>query len=231
MNILRSLTICLIFITGISHAQFASMVGDFIGTPLRTQSYESISGSPYLDEDFNKGTVYTFSGDTYDDISMRYNAYEGLLEVINKETKILLEKDFAKGFSYEYVDNEGREVTVEFTSRLGIDGLDEETYYQILYNSENVSLVREISVKLVEGGTPNTYTGTSVTQKQFTRSVNTYVITNGRAEEIKLSKGGFRRAFPEHKNLIKTLIKENKTDFDDLVDLEEFMIEFNDAIS
>lgn len=48
-----------------------------------------IEGSPYLEDDFVKGTIYTTQKERYIDVPMRYNIYNDEIEFKNSDGKIL----------------------------------------------------------------------------------------------------------------------------------------------
>ena len=50
----------------------------------QNERYEEIDGTPYLDEEFNKGSLY-FGGRRFTNIDMRYNIYQGHFEFMDAE--------------------------------------------------------------------------------------------------------------------------------------------------
>jgi len=176
---------------------------------------------------FADGTVI-FRNRTSVDAKMNYNIFLGLIQFID-----------AKGDTLALSNP-------ETTDSISIDNnlfyYDKKYYFQVMANYENCKLVmkQKIEFRPVTVGAYGTYSpGTSA---QTYESLSTPYIVNSKLtlnediiviketiyylfykkyREEKASRQGYLTVFPNHKNEIQVFIKENKTNFNKLGDLQK----------
>lgn len=220
----------LLIITTALQAQIANST-EFGGAVIKERQYENISGSPYLNEEFLNGYFESKFGDKYENIPMRYNAYEDLLEIINKDQKFILQEKYVKRFSYVVVNEDGNQDVVHFATGYEVPGeIENHDFVHILYEGE-FTVFERISIKMQEDSSPNSYSGASGFSKTFIKSSRSYIERDGKIESFRVNKRGFIREFPEYKNDIKEIVKENSTNFKDDAEVKEFLRDLEDQIS
>lgn len=76
---IKNLVAALIFFTTVNTAFAQEYLKDLSGKPILLQQYESVEGSPFLYEKWNKGTVTLDNGTIYKDISLKYDQVRDVL--------------------------------------------------------------------------------------------------------------------------------------------------------
>jgi hypothetical protein len=168
----------------------------------KTLSESDIKGSPYLNDDFIKGTIFTTSKFQYVDVPLRYNIYNDNLEFKTTEDQVMA---IAAPEIVEKV-------------QLGNDVMAYIPY-------TNVKKIRRGFFKLLEEGQASLYAKSEVLYKEpeepgaykeaeparFINKPDTYYIRIG-LEQAKLisNKNELLDAFPDHQEEIAAFIKKNK---------------------
>lgn len=98
MNRLFFLFVIIWGVTPSLQAQYDFIDGDLVdffqgqygqGSTERFRNTKEIEGSPYLNEEFQKGVVYTGTNKRYDGILLRYNAFNDQIEFKNDKDQVL----------------------------------------------------------------------------------------------------------------------------------------------
>ncbi len=157
-----------------------------------------VKGTPYEFENWKKGYVFTIKGDSMLTAMINYNGYSKLFEIKEEGNYIALNEKYhnkikiRNGYAYETYKNR-------------LVGSDLE-YYQVLYEGENVSLLKRHEVKIKERGESN-YAG-SVKSKKYKNSTVYYLLDEEGYKELNRKDKFFEKYFRSKK--VKKFIKDNK---------------------
>jgi hypothetical protein len=170
--------------------------------------YES-EGSPYINEEWIEGKVYNQSGSRTTNMNMRFNAYEGYLEVQYNNGILALDPSTIKGFSYT---DQGKQHLFMNGFQSAEHEIKKEDFFEILYNG-NVKFLKRHYITRVEATEPDISTGkyvdTYLPKEQF------YLVhSDGSMKRIKLRRRKVLRMFGnEHKDAIKKYAQEQNLSF------------------
>ncbi len=181
--------------------------------------YEDYRGSPYFFSEFVQGTIVDNDGQEYPDVKLNLNGFTDELEVEDAGFYVALQESFYKSFTA--VGNDGQNYL--FKSSLHPDFKDE--FFQVLYESEGVLLVKKFDVIPNEKVINNV--GQTLTVKIF-GTVNDYLLLTGLGKQdvtkLKVSKKKLPEILGKKKELTE-YIKAQKLSFkqdDDLVTLIKY---------
>ncbi len=161
-----------------------------------------IKGTPYLNDDFIKGTIYTTSEQKYVDLPLRYNIYNDELEFKTPEDKVLALGTPEIIEAVEYGDQVM--VYLPYTDNTKI----KKGYFKVLLLGD-VSLFSKYVVEFKEAGEPNAYDNAK--PAEFSRNKDVYYLKIGNEQAKKVgTKKELIEAFPDHKKEIESFVKKNK---------------------
>ncbi|MCW3160375.1 hypothetical protein [Chryseobacterium oryctis] len=192
-------------------AVFNNIKGDNYGKSL---TYDQITGTPYLDKNFNKAKV----SQKYEEVPIRYNSYKDEIEFKKNETILVLPKDseFSK---------------IQFTNSKQIIALIETSddlsgYFFKLVDGKN-SLYKKDKIIFIDiVPAANSYAADK--PAAFKKLPSIYYIQTEKGEYIKRPKNpkDIIAQFPDKKESLNIFFKSNKIKFDkeeDLVKLINFL--------
>ena len=219
-----------LFLVSITFATFAqteyqlSQAMDFFrtnkminGELKSTLTEADIKGSPYLNDEFLDGSVYTSSKLQYNDIPLRYNVYNDEMQSKSPDGNIaaiaapeVIEKVTFGDYTMEYIP---------FTNAKKI-----RRGFVILVAEGDVSLYARPNVEFRAAVPPAPYKGPE--PAKFLEKPNTYYIRIG-MEEARLveNKKDLEAVFPDHQKEVSSFIKKNKVNHrkeDKLKELVEY---------
>ncbi|MFU8859380.1 MAG: hypothetical protein ACNA8K_03055 [Cyclonatronaceae bacterium] len=105
------------------------------------ESYYGIEGTPYLVQDFVSGAFHQSGAGRYEEVRIRYNAYEDWLEVIIDSDSLVLKPSAIR--SFEFANSGGSHVYRNGFSSPD-DGIDRENYLRVMHDGNIVFLKRHI---------------------------------------------------------------------------------------
>ena len=193
-------------------AQFIQNISDLKGKPLVENLSSDISGSPYLLDDWLKGTVELVNKVSYKDADLKYNLYKDELFFKNPKDGSML--GFAlsvAGFSLVIKDK----IEIYRNGFPEIDNFNKKSYYQVLFDGGSKLLFKNHRT-LLEVKPYNSPT----TEKKFVDNAIYYVFQANVMTKFKPSKKDFLEMFKSKSAEIADFIKNEKIDFkkhDDLV--------------
>lgn len=225
-----TLLLSLMLTINISHAQQTEYklreLMDFLHTKSVTEgewnkdlNQRNIKGSPYLENDFTNGTVYTVQKDKYVDVPMRYNIYNDEIEFKNTNGEVQaiatpeeIEKVVIGKYQLFYIPY--------IVSKKEKHGFFE------LVEGGNASLFIKPSVTFKNAEAPSAYK--EAVPAQFVRKVDEYFIRVGKEPaSLATNKKDLIESFPEHKDEIKAFIKKHKTRTNNVDSLSELVKYYN----
>ncbi len=223
------LFICLISTVVISHAQTvyqSKNLMEYIQSK-RIASGEwnnelkrsDIKGSPYLDENFINGTIYTMQKEKYENVPMRYNIYSDDIEFKSFNGDALaiaapetLEKVEIGNHQFYYIP-------YILSKKI------EHGYFERI-EGENASLFTRYEVIFKDAEAAGAYKDAS--PAQFVRKMDEYFIRVGdEPAAIITNKKDLIDIFPDHKNEVEVFIKKHKTKTNKVDSLAELVKYYN----
>lgn len=202
----------------IDDVRLSKMVdGEHFG--LQNLSLKDIQGSPYLDDQFVKGTVITTNGDKYVDIPMRYDQYQDELEV-EKDGKSLVfnPKEILKRAEFG-----GRTFTC--AKYYANANKVKEAYFEILADG-NVRLLSHHTIKFFEKEKEKPYVDPK--PARFDWPLEDFYIQVGASPAQHISnKKSLLGAFPKHQKEVAAYYKSQKLSAKNKEDLVKLVQYYN----
>lgn len=189
----------LILATIAAHAQ-GMFIQDINGRPIFENGYTEIEGSPYLKDEWARGTVKAkHNGKTYELAKMRYDTYKDELEYEENQK------------SYRF----SSEIT-EFSTTDGVfrnnfpayESLSGRSFYQVLSDGK-VKLLKRTVTKIQ---TEKLYSSATVT-KRFAKEEFLYLFKDGAIIRLKKDKKALLEALSDKQADLEAFIKEQKIKF------------------
>ena len=167
-----------------------------------TLTANDIKGSPFLNDEFITGTIYTYQKVQFNDIPLRYNIYNDELEFETPDEQILamatpeiVEKAVIGEHSFSYIPYQ-----ISKKMKRG---------FFILLEEGNVSLYARPVVLYQEPKEAAPYKDPE--PAKFIQRPNEYYMRNGKDAATKVeTKKDLVNFFPDHKEEIESFIKKNK---------------------
>ena len=172
--------------------------GDFS----QTIAEENIDGSPYLNNDFINGTIFTTSKLQYVDIPLRYNIFNDAIEFRTNDNKIMA---MATPEIIERVTFGDYEMVY---APFAVQKKIKRGFFKVIL-SGTISLYARPEILYQQPEEPGAYK--EAKPARFVNKADTYFLRNGLSEAIKVDKKkDLINFFPEHNDEIETFIKKNK---------------------
>lgn len=184
----------------------------------KTLTESDIEGSPYLEDEFIKGTLYTTSNTKYVDVPLRYNIYNDNIEFDTGDgiqalaAPEIVDKVEFGDYTMVYVP-----YSITKKIRRGFFIVDQEG---------KASLLIKPDVAFVEATEPGAYK--QAEPAKFDKKENEYYIKVGMNEaKIISNKNDLEEVFPDHTKEIETFIKKNKIKHRKPEDLKKMVQYYN----
>ncbi len=179
--------------------------------------YPHVQGQPYLEKDWQKGSLFLNDGDTLYDIAFRYNIYEDLLEVRLKGKLINLNEKQVVGFAFwdpqtgeERFFRNGFKINPIKTSKE--EEVNSSSYMEVMYKSENVVVLRHWRKTIQKSENTTNVPGLGQSTVSYSFSYpreEAFIIKQGLFVPVKLNKKGFLEAFLDERPLVNKYIKDH----------------------
>lgn len=181
--------------------------------------FNSIIGTPYLENEFKKGEVFTSGGNNFKDVLLRYNVYNNLIEVNLKDVRYEISNDKINSVK---IDNKNFDY---LSYKIGNE--TEKGYLELISDGE-IKLYCRHSKKFKDAE-PQKAMEDHPSPPEFKDLPDVYFIKN---KEDKVATG-FRNkkdlisTFPDYQDEIKNHIKEKNLKYNDPEDLKELLNYYN----
>ena len=184
-------------------AQYVALV-DHMGVAVRAKAYTDVNGSPYLFEDWVKGSVTMTKGSYFEGMDLMY-------DLVTDELIFKSEKGESKNFSdqvreFSLKDEKG----IVHVFRNGFSPIDDAkpiTFYEVLVDEKTALLKRTVRIIHEEVGY------SSATQvKSFQTKTSFYLAKDSKLTKIKNDKKSVLAALPEKSAQLEAYIKAQKLD-------------------
>jgi len=229
---INSLTALMVFLAvdGTSQTVSSSVSTNFFveaynirGRPFTNADASNIEGSPLLNQDWGKGTVYFKDGSVAQNIDLKFNLEKNEL-YFNREGEMFLFNDPIMSFRMSYSSGSGKK-EVHFRSGYPVNGrLLKETFYEVL---EDGAKFHFVSYRFTYLADSYRYGGQS--KKAFTENEELYVydVAFGKMIKIKRSESSLVEALSDYKDKITSVIRDNKLKLKTNEDVKKIIAELN----
>jgi hypothetical protein len=203
-----------------AQAQFISDLIDptFLNPDFRkSKSLDKVEGTPYLNEDWKRGKIILLSGQSFDNISMKYDIYGDQVVVKGPDDN---EAEFNKNRIQSFIIYGQRDaILYNFVK------LENGDFYNLVFDGKNKiyqKFKKRIHVSEVNSGG----FGSPESKSTFLNDDKVYIkLASGEMKEFDKEKRLYE-LFPDKSESIKLFIKTNKLKFkslDDLVKVIQYM--------
>jgi hypothetical protein len=209
--------VSLLFVGIICVSGQSSIIETFNGQVIRAKKNPNVEGSQYLGSgNWFLGTCIAPNGTKFTDISMRYDSYEGLLEIKKDDGIIAVDRNYLGAFEYFTIAKSGDTLFYKFKTFKSLDGKPGTEYLQVLTDSEKIKLLvrRKVVMKEVS---PTSYGGGS--HQQFLKDDETFISVNNKVEVVRRNQKFFLAMFPALNDDIKKFLKANDSNLNNDKDL------------
>ncbi len=166
-------------------------------------SEKDIAGSPYLNDEFVEGIIYTYQKDQYNNVPIRYNIYNDELEFQTGDEQVMalaapeiVEKADFGDYTLTYIP-------YMFGKKM------KRGFFKILEEGP-VSLYTRFGIDFQNPKEPGAYKEPE--PARFVKKPNDYYIKTGQEAAVKIdNKKTLIDCFPDHKEEVDAFIKKDKT--------------------
>lgn len=188
------------------------------GRPIVNKDVSNIEGSPLLQTDWAKGTVYFKDGGIVQAIELKFNLEKNEL-YFNKSGELFLFNDPVSSFRINMKDNDQSAETL-FRSGYPVHGkFSKETFYEVISDGAKFQLV---NYRYSYASDIYVY-GSTGTKKKFTPGEELYVydVAFGKMTKIKRSQASIEEALPDLRTKIGQISSSNRLRFKTNEDLNK----------
>lgn len=193
------------------------------GKPFTNPDASNIEGTPLLNQEWGKGTVYFKDGSVAQNIDLKFNLERNEL-YFNRDGELFLFNDPIMSFRMSYSSGSGKK-EVHFRSGYPVNGrLLKETFYEVLEDGAKFHFVAYRFSYLADS---YRYGGQS--KKAFTENEELYIydVAFGKMLKVKRSEASLVEALPDYKDKIVTAIRDNKLKMKTNEDVKKLITELN----
>lgn len=193
------------------------------GRPFVNPDASNIEGTPLLNLDWGKGTVYFKDGSVAQNVDLKFNLEKNEL-YFNREGEMFLFNDPVMSFRMSYSTSSGKK-EVHFRSGYPLNGrLIKETFYEVLEDGAKFQLLAYRSSYLADS-----YQYGGQAKKAFKENEELYVfdVAFGKMTKIKRTEVSLFEALPDLKDKISNSIRSNKLKLKTNEDLKKIFAELN----
>lgn len=193
------------------------------GRPFTNPDASNIEGTPLLNQDWGKGTVYFKDGAVAQNIDLKFNLEKNEL-YFNRDGEMFVFNDPILSFRMTYSSSTGKK-EVHFRSGYPVNGrLLKETFYEVLEDGAKFQFVAYRFTYLADS---YRYGGQS--KKVFTENEELYIydVSFGKISKIKRSESSLAEALPDLKDKVSTIIRDQKLKLKSNDDIKKIIAELN----
>ncbi len=189
------------------------------GEYMKGLTADDIEGSPYLNDEFVEGTLYTTAKQQFVDVRLRYNIYNQNLEFKNNEDQVM---EVASPEVIERASFDGIEMVY---IPYAISKKIRRAFFKVLVEG-NISLYAQPQLLYKQAEQPKAYA--EAVPARFIQKPDLYFFRNGKNEAILVDKKNeLIEFFPAHNKEIEAFIKKNKIKMNKPEDLIEVVNYYN----
>lgn len=193
------------------------------GRPFVNPDASNIEGSPLLNLDWGKGTVYFKDGTVAQNVELKFNLEKNEL-YFNRDGELFLFNDPVMSFRMSYSSSAGKK-EVHFRSGYPLNGrLSKETFYEVLEDGAKFQFLVYRSTYLADS-----YQYGGQAKKAFKEIEELYVfdVAFGKMIKIKRTEASLVEALPDLKDKISSAIRNNRLKLKTNEDFAKIFTELN----
>lgn len=193
------------------------------GRPFVNPDASNIEGSPLLNLDWGKGTVYFKDGTVAQNVELKFNLEKNEL-YFNRDGELFLFNDPVMSFRMSYSSSAGKK-EVHFRSGYPLNGrLNKETFYEVLEDGAKFQFLVYRSTYLADS-----YQYGGQAKKAFKEIEELYVfdVAFGKMIKIKRTEASLVEALPDLKDKISSAIRNNRLKLKTNEDFAKIFTELN----
>jgi hypothetical protein len=193
------------------------------GKPFVNPDASNIDGSPLLNLDWGKGTVYFKDGSVAQNVELKFNLEKNEL-YFNRDGELFLFNDPVMSFRMTYSSSAGKK-EVHFRSGYPLNGrLNKETFYEVLEDGAKFQFLVYRSTYLADS-----YQYGGQAKKAFKEIEELYVfdVAFGKMIKIKRTEASLVEALPDLKDKISSAIRNNRLKLKSNEDFAKIFTELN----
>jgi len=178
---------------------------DGIATMRYSNSAASIQGSPYLNNEFEEGTMTTLDGTVIPGLMYRYDIYGDRMQfIINGDTAVI-----NKPLALRSLELGNRKFVYEVF--LVDAGKVATGYFEVIEQNEYLTILYRRVIELEQDIYVSNYGGGGGTKEFKMKNVNSYFVKpSDSAALLVRNKKDFLNTISDHQDLVKTYMKEHK---------------------
>lgn len=193
---------------------------------ISVEDLKNINGSPYEENYFQPGNIYSNNELTVSNVPMRYNIFADEIE-INTSQDPNQQNINVLGKSPDVFVKIGTDIFVYVEN---LSAKDQSGYFKVVHEGEQFDLYKKSKVNYVE----KRFAETSYQQDQparFDRTDTFYLVSNrGVFYELPNNRRRFAAVFKEHNKEIDTYVRGNRLDIRNEADLKKIVKYFNEIL-
>lgn len=176
---------------------------------------EEIEGTPFLLSDWAMGSLKNKDGYITNNILVKYDLIKDKIVLLQSkgENKIIeLYPKYYPEFTLHYVNKETEEYKIhKFKNNYNIDNISNESYFEVVYEGKNISLLKR-RLKKLETSTNLSYGEVSANKKEYKTYFKLYLFSNktNKWEALKSSRKKIKSFLKSHSNKVEDYIDKNK---------------------
>lgn len=208
--------ICLRLILAALATQAQSMyIQDLNGRPIFENGYTEIEGSPYLNDNWVRGTVKAkHNGKVYEIAKMRYDVYKDEVEYEENQKPYRFGGEIT-----EFITNEG----IFRNGFPAAESLTERSFYQVLFDGK-VKLLKKNTVRVQSEKLYNSATQT----KRFLKENSLYLFKDNSITRLKKDKKSLLEALSTKQEELEKFIKTEKLKLTKEEDIQRVVEKYED---
>jgi len=165
----------------------------------------------FLHKEWVNGTVVFRTGEVFDNIKLRYNAFKDELIAFNENDRllVLIDKEKVKEFTLDFSKSETKIADITFVNIDSVSLLVNTNYFECLYRG-NVMLLISNRITELKVSPYNDSSGKLRDTEFVQRKANFIYSPEIGLIKVRLSNRSIAKAFPEKKHEILKLIRKSK---------------------
>lgn len=182
------------------------------------------TGTPYLFENFNDGSIKLSNGLTTAVLPLRFNAHEQKLEFQEGQSAFIMDSNTIKEFEM-HVENS----THTFKKGYDARGLSEDEFVRLIIDDE-VKFIAKHTVSFQQGVASY---GSATKKDKYLPNVTYYIkVGDEKPNRLRsLSKRRVMRLIDSHKSEVGEFADKSNTDFSDPSDVEKLLLYYNSLLT
>ncbi|MCC5945615.1 MAG: hypothetical protein JJT94_11825 [Bernardetiaceae bacterium] len=192
----------------------------------------NVEGSPYLYEEWVKGTIKDKEGNVFREVDMRIDIYNNDLVIKNElDEEMIFQSALLSGVEFT------KDNTNYVFKRMTLPGGKKAKYVHVIYDSEEITLLQEFKKELFDPRKVNsTKAGYETTKEQKAKVIDSEVYwlstkKGGKLEEVSIRKNPFFKAIDSNKAKdLKDFAKDNDIDLKNPADLRRLLKHYEEKM-